>query len=110
MGTVCFSVRCCKPSSLSGLRTYLLIHVLADLRRLRLTDLDTTDMEGIHHCLNLDDIVARRGGQSQDTEIRVLRSDICQDGRVRIVPRRLVRFVWKSAPAPPAKTRLTEHS
>lgn len=64
--------------------TGLLIHVLFYLWRLRLPNFNAADMEGVDDSLYSWNISSGSSCESQDSEVRVMCGNVCEDGSVSI--------------------------
>lgn len=64
--------------------TYLLVHVSLDFRSLSFANLDPADVKGVHYALHLRNITPRCSSESEDSKVRMMGCNVCQDGGVRI--------------------------
>lgn len=80
-----------------AIESHLLIHVLSYLCRLGLSDLDTTDMEGIDNALHFRNVGTRSSSEGQNTKVRMMSGDVGENRGVCVVSRSFVSLVCQSA-------------
>lgn len=74
--------------------SHLLEHVLRNLRRLRLPDLNPADMQLVHHLLHLLSRPSWSGGQGNDAEVRMIRLQVGDALDIGMVAGSFVRLVY----------------
>jgi hypothetical protein len=79
------------------LETYLLIHVFSYFRRFGLSDLYSTDVQGVDDRLDFGDVCPWSGCEGEYAEIRMMSSEVGEDGRVGIRSRCLVCLIYEAS-------------